>query len=152
PVGETLIVRGEHALNVTALLLTLSGRLTPDSGKLKVMGLVLPVRSSAVRKRVGLLDAGAVASGDLSRAIRVTLREHPDVIVIDGIDTVAAPESRASVRDALSAAAGDKRRNGHPLTVVVGTTTQSPTEALDDVIPDAEAAIILKITTPKAKV
>ncbi|MBK5238162.1 MAG: MMPL family transporter, partial [Actinomycetales bacterium] len=46
PVGETLIVRGEHALNVTALLLTLSGRLTPDSGKLKVMGLVLPVRSS----------------------------------------------------------------------------------------------------------
>lgn len=149
PAGATLVVRGQHALNITALLLTLSGRLAPDEGKLKVMGLVLPVHSGAVRKRVGLLDAGAVASGDLSRTIRVALREHPDVIVIDGIDTVAAPEARASVREALGAAATDKRRKGRPLTVVVGTTTKSPTEALSDLLPDAETATIVKLVTPR---
>jgi RND superfamily putative drug exporter len=148
--GDTLIVRGEHALNVTALLLTLSGRLTPDEGKLKVMGMVLPVRSSAVRKRVGLLDAGAVASGDLNRVIRAALRERPDIFVIDGIDTVAAPEARSAVRDALKAAAHEKRRRGRPLTVVVGTTTKSPTESLADVVPDIDTAETLRITTPKA--
>jgi len=152
PAGETLIVRGEHALNVTALLLTLSGRLTPTEGKLKVMGLVLPVRSSAVRKRVGLLDAGAVASGDLSRVIRLALREHPDIFMIDGIDTVAAPEARSAVRDALLSAMRDKRRRNRPLTVVVGTTTKSPTEALHDVLPEGEASAVLRFTTPKKSV
>jgi RND superfamily putative drug exporter len=149
PAGDTLIVRGEHALNVTALLLTLSGRLTPDEGKLKVTGLVLPVRSGAVRKRVGLVDAGAIASGDLRQVMRVALREHPDVIVIDGIDTVAAPEARAGVRDALSLAATDKRRRGRPLTIVVGTTTKAPAEALGDVLPNVEEAAVFKLTTPK---
>jgi RND superfamily putative drug exporter len=149
PAGDTLIVRGEHALNVTALLLTLSGRLTPDEGKLKVTGLVLPVRSGAVRKRVGLVDAGAIASGDLRQVMRVALREHPDVIVIDGIDTVAAPEARAGVRDALSLAATNKRRRGRPLTIVVGTTTKTPAEALGDVLANVEGAAVFKLATPK---
>jgi len=149
PAGGTLIVQGEHALNVTALLLTLSGRLDPTEGKLKVTCLVLPVRSGAVRKRVGLIDAGAVASGDLSRIIRTALREHPDVIVIDGIDTVVAPEAREAVRHALGAASNDKRRRGRPLTVVVGTATDDSARALEDVLPHAPAAQILSLDTPQ---
>ncbi|MFT6535096.1 MAG: hypothetical protein ACJAS7_001141 [Alpinimonas sp.] len=95
------------------------------------------------------MDAGAIASGDLRQVMRVALREHPDVIVIDGIDTVAAPEARAGVRDALSLAATDKRRRGRPLTIVVGTTTKAPAEALGDVLPNVEEAAVFKLTTPK---
>ena len=149
PVGGTLIVEGQNALNVTALLLTLSARLDPDEGKLKVMGLVLPVRSGAVRKKVGLIDAGAVASGDLTRVLRTALREHPDVIVIDGIDTVVAPEAREAVRHALDAANNDKRRRGRPLTVVMGTATGDSAQSLSDVLPNAPAAQILSLDTPQ---
>ncbi len=148
PRGETLIVKGEHALNVTSLLLTLSGRLEPDEGKLKVMGLVLPVRSGAVRKKVGLIDAGAVASGEVHSVIRRALREHPDVIVIDGIDTVVAPEAREAVRQALASAANDKRRRGRELTVVIGTATEDPATALNDLLPHAASAQILPLDTP----
>jgi RND superfamily putative drug exporter len=148
PRGETLIVKGEHALNVTALLLTLSGRLEPDEGKLKVMGLVLPVRSGAVRKKVGLIDAGSVASGDVRSVIRTALRERPDVMIIDGIDTVVAPEAREAVRHALVGAANDKRRRGRPLTVVIGTATEDPATALNDLLPHAAAAQILALDTP----
>ncbi len=147
--GETLVVQGRHALNVTALLLTLSGRLAPDVGKLKVLGLVLPVRASAVRKRVGVIDASALASGDLSRALKNALSEHPDIVVIDGIDNVIDGDAREAVRRQLEAARVDKRRRGRVLTVVVGTTAKAPLEDLANVLPDSADAIIVKLVTPK---
>ena len=149
PAGETLIIQGRHALNVTALLLTLSGRLEPDAGRLKVQGLVLPVRAGAVRNRVGVVDASAVASGELSRVVRNALREHPDIIVIDGIDTVADAEIRHAISLAIMDARLDKRRRGRALTVVVGTTTKAPLDDLADVVPHASTAIVLKLVTPK---
>jgi RND superfamily putative drug exporter len=149
PVGETLILQGRHALTVTALLLALSGRLDTDAGKLKVMGLVLPVRASAVRKRVGVIDASALASGDVSRAVKAALRENPDILMIDGIDNVVDLESRAAIGRVLASAPADKRRRGRLLTIVVGTTSKTPLEALADVLSDPAVAIVIKLVTPK---
>jgi RND superfamily putative drug exporter len=149
PAGETLIVAGGQALNVTAFALTISGRLEPDSGRLKVSGLVLPVRAVAVRKRVGLLDVGALASGDIAYALKTALKEVPDIMIIDGIDTVAAPEAREAVSALLRGAPRDKHRKGHPLTVVMGTTTNSPQDDLADVLPDSRSAHLLHITSPQ---
>jgi RND superfamily putative drug exporter len=115
PPGGTHIVRGPHETAVTALLLTLSGRFKPDTGKLKVHGFVLPTRSAAVRSRVAYVDLGEDAAGSVRRA----LRESPDVLVLDRADRASDPAEREAVRDLL--AEGRDARGALP-TLVVGTT------------------------------
>lgn len=113
------VVRGDAESAVTALLLTLSGRLKPDAGKLKVLGHVLPARAAAVRTQVGYVDVGEGGS----EAVRLALREEPAVLVLDRTDRVSDPGERRAIRDLIT---------GTDITVVAGTTDLAE---VDDVLP-----------------
>ena len=78
PDGGVLVVDGP-AREVTGLLLTLSGRIPPVVGDLKVDGLSLPHRADAVRRRVGWIDSRHADA----RAVEAALREGPRVLVVD---------------------------------------------------------------------
>ncbi|MFR9728819.1 MMPL family transporter [Saccharopolyspora sp. MS10] len=107
--GGVHVVRGGDESAITAVLLTLSGRLRADQGKLKVLGHVLPARASTVRSRVAYVDAGAGGAD----AVRRALREEPEILVVDRTDRVSDPARRLEIRDLLS--------GGHR-TVIAGTT------------------------------
>jgi len=106
--GTTHLVRGAREAEVSALLLTLAGRLRPDAGRLKVCGLALPTRAAAVRSRAAYVsDPGS---------LREVLREQPEVLVLDGLHQLAEDELDA-VRQRIA-----EHRREHGLTVVAGTT------------------------------
>jgi RND superfamily putative drug exporter len=106
--GTTHLVRGQRQSQVSALLLTLAGRLKPDSGRLKVCGLVLPTRAAAVRSRAAYVsDPGSLDE---------VLRERPEVLVLDGLHQLDEDEL-----DAVRRRIAEHRRE-RSLTVVAGTT------------------------------
>ena len=119
PRGGVHVVRGAHEPSISALLLTLSGRLKPDAGRLKVLGYVLPARGSAVRSHVAYADAGEGGADSVRRA----LAENPAVLVLDRTDRISDPVARRQIRDLLS---------GPRPTVVAGTTGLSDVR---DVLP-----------------
>jgi RND superfamily putative drug exporter len=82
--GEALVVTGRDARVRRAVALAVAGRLTPDAGKLRVVGHLLPGRAAWVRGHVGavLVDDADAALGDLREA----LRGRSSLVVIDGID------------------------------------------------------------------
>ncbi|VXB68607.1 MMPL family transporter [Plantibacter sp. T3] len=135
-VGGVLAVQGARPVSVTALLLTLAGRLEPDHGRLKVAGLVLPVRAGAVRSRVAYvrLDHGEPA-GTLASA----LAERPAVIVLDGVDTVPDDDTRRGLYEHLLTATRAAERSRRPLTIVVGTADAS---SLADVLPTTAPEVL----------
>lgn len=135
-VGGVLAVQGARPVSVTALLLTLAGRLEPDHGRLKVAGLVLPVRAGAVRSRVAYvrLDHGEPV-GTLASA----LAERPAVIVLDGVDTVPDDDTRRGLYERLLTATRAAERTRRPLTIVVGTADAS---TLADVLPTTTAEVL----------
>nr|WP_228046500.1 MMPL family transporter [Saccharopolyspora sp. HNM0983] len=98
PRGGTHVVRGTDEAAVSALLLTLSGRMSADGGKLKVLGHVLPARASAVRSRVACVDAGDGGAESVRRA----LRDRPEALVLDRTDRVTDPGERHEIRDLLA--------------------------------------------------
>lgn len=116
--GAAVLTGAAHgALRVLAL--SLAGRVTPDSGRLRVAGHLLPGRAAWVRAHVGVVivtDAGAAAS-DLSEA----LRGHPALVVIDGVDRLPA-----AGRDQLAA----RLRDADASTAVV-LTAVAPSSAVD---------------------
>ena len=118
PSGTAVLTGGAHgALRVLAL--SLAGRVTPDAGRLRVAGHLLPGRAPWVRAHVGVVlvtDAGAAAS-ELSEA----LRGRPALVVIDGVDGLPASE-----RDQLAA----RLRDADASTAVV-LTAASPAPALE---------------------
>jgi len=118
PSGTAVLTGGAHgALRVLAL--SLAGRVTPDAGRLRVAGHLLPGRAPWVRAHVGVVlvtDAGAAAS-ELSEA----LRGRPALVVIDGVDGLPASE-----RDQLAA----RLRDADASTAVV-LTAASPASALE---------------------
>jgi RND superfamily putative drug exporter len=134
--GGVLAVQGARPVSVTALLLTLAGRLEPDHGRLKVAGLVLPVRAGAVRSRVAYvrLDHGEPV-GTLASA----LAERPAVIVLDGVDTVPDDDTRRGLYERLLTATRAAERSRRPLPVVVGTADAS---SLADVLPTTTAEVL----------
>ncbi|ROR80648.1 putative drug exporter of the RND superfamily [Plantibacter flavus] len=135
-VGGVLAVQGARPVSVTALLLTLAGRLEPDHGRLKVAGLVLPVRAGAVRSRVAYvrLDHGEPV-GTLASA----LAERPAVIVLDGVDTVPDDDTRRGLYERLLTATRAAERTRRPLTIVVGTADAS---SLADVLPTTAPEVL----------
>ena len=135
-VGGVLAVQGARPVSVTALLLTLAGRLEPDHGRLKVAGLVLPVRAGAVRSRVAYvrLDHGEPV-GTLASA----LAERPAVIVLDGVDTVPDDDTRRGLYEHLLTATRAAERSRRPLTIVVGTADAS---SLADVLPTTAPEVL----------
>ncbi|GAA2787452.1 MMPL family transporter [Saccharopolyspora taberi] len=107
--GGVHVVRGADEPAISALLLTLSGRLKPDAGRLKVLGHVLPARASAVRSRVAYVDTGEGGA----EAVRRALAEKPAVLVLDRTDRISDPAARREIRALLT---------GPRPTVVAGTT------------------------------
>ncbi|GAA4862057.1 MMPL family transporter [Saccharopolyspora rosea] len=109
PRGAAHVVRDADESAVTAVLLTLSGRLKPDGGKAKVLGRALPARAAAVRSRVAYVDVGDGGAEPVRRA----LREDPAVLVLDRTDRVSDPAERRRIRELLT---------GTRATVLAGTT------------------------------
>jgi putative drug exporter of the RND superfamily len=153
PEGTSLVVRGvvgggsgastaaEEA--VSALLLTLAGRLAPDTGLLTVTGLVLPVRAATVRRRVAVVH---LPSGGAD-GVALALAERPAVLVLDGADHVPAA-TREAVAALLADAAGGPA--GAPA-ALVGTVTGDGAA----VLPATTPAVVLDVTgsptpTPEA--
>lgn len=128
PTGGALLVHADPASAASALALTLAGRVTPDAGLLKVTGLLLPARQTAVRSRVGV----ATIEGGSSKSVLAALAERPRILVIDGLDRVHDPIEARKIRDALVAVTADgfgRARNAAnhrpPLTLVATTVDGS---------------------------
>lgn len=134
--GGVLAVQGARPVSVTALLLTLAGRLEPDHGRLKVAGLVLPVRAGAVRSRVAYVR---LDHGEPVQTLASALAERPAVIVLDGVDTVPDVDTRRGLYERLLTATRAAERTRRPLTIVVGTADAS---SLADVLPTTAAEVL----------
>lgn len=141
PENGTLIVSGERETAVTALLLTVSGRMSADSGRLKVAGFVLPVRAASARSRVAFVSLGEAA--DPNRAVRLALAEKPLIIVIDGIDQVADQLVRRNIADRLLSAGVAASHADRTLAIIVGTS--SP-RSVADAIPGADTAELVELS------
>ncbi len=100
--GGSAVLTGSSPGALRALALLIAGRATPDDGRLRVAGHLLPGRAAWVRAHVGAVmtaDAGSL-SADLSEA----LRGRPALVVIDAADRLSRPE-----RDQLAARLRDSR-------------------------------------------
>lgn len=100
--GGSAVLTGSSTGALRALALTIAGRATPDHGRLRVAGHLLPGRAAWVRAHVGAVmtaDAGSLTA-DLSEA----LRGRPALVVIDAADRLSRPE-----RDQLAARLRDSR-------------------------------------------
>ncbi|MCV2393726.1 MMPL family transporter [Actinotalea sp. M2MS4P-6] len=102
PTGGTLVITGEHRSGRTPLLLTLAGRVHPDGGRLKVAGLVSPVRAAAVRSRVAV--ARMARSVDPLVELADAINSRAPIVAIDDLDVVTDPAVRRDVAAGLAAA------------------------------------------------
>ncbi|GAB2737333.1 MMPL family transporter [Salinifilum aidingensis] len=103
------VVRGPGEVAVTAVLLTAAGRIKPDAGKLKVLGLALPARASAVRSRAAYVDVGESGPEGVAEA----LGENPQLLVLDRTDRLADAAARRRVQQLVT---------GSRAAVLLGTT------------------------------
>jgi RND superfamily putative drug exporter len=145
PSGTTLFVTGSDKIATSALLLTLSGRLDPDAGKLKVADMVLPVRSGAVRSRVALIDVAEHAHRNTVAAIEDASSEKPHVIILDNIDFLSSESERYAVADSLNAARESATKAGRTLTVFVGTTNDMPVETWGNFLSARVNSVVLDL-------
>ena len=102
--GGALIAAGRDDRVRRALALTMSGRIMPAAGRLRIAGHLLPGRAAWVRAHVGcvLVDDADAALGDLREA----LRGGSEIVVIDGIDRLSGAQrdqATAMLRDAAAA-------------------------------------------------
>ncbi|SMH49909.1 putative drug exporter of the RND superfamily [Rathayibacter oskolensis] len=144
PAGSALVVHGPHRSGRTALLLTLAGRLAPDSGRLKVDGLVVPIRSPAVRGRVGLVRLSGVA--DPVGEVRAVLRTTPSLLVLDDLDTVTDPLLRRALRSEFDGARARASEKGGTVTLVASSVDA---EALDDLLPSDRVLLAVSSTAER---
>ena len=93
PQATSAMIYGESPEEISALLLTLSGRLEPTSGWLKTCDLVLPTRARAVRSRVGYAYLPEIGV----EGLRDIFTENPELVIVDGADN-ADPYTRAQVQ------------------------------------------------------
>ncbi|PCE14659.1 transporter [Microbacterium sp. SZ1] len=118
PPRGSAVVTGSSAGALRVLALALAGRITPDGGRLRVAGHLLPGRAAWVRAHVGAVivsDTGDTAS-DLAEA----LRGRPSLLVVDGVDRLGR-----AARDQLAA----RLRDADP-TLAVVLTALAPEPAL----------------------
>ncbi|MEV4666313.1 MMPL family transporter [Microbacterium sp. LWO12-1.2] len=102
--GGALIATGSDRRVRRALALAIAGRVPADSGRLRVVGHLLPGRAAWVRAHVGcvLVDDADAALLDLAEALRGT----SELVVVDGIDRLAGgqrDQATAMLRDAAAA-------------------------------------------------
>jgi RND superfamily putative drug exporter len=130
PEGGVLVVRGPPESGKTAALLALAGRLPISGGRLKVTGLLLPVRAATVRSRVGV--ARLARASDPVAVVEDALSSRATVVVIDDIDAVTVTHLRARIGRELFDAQAEAIVSGRPLTIVVSCAVDA---ALDDILP-----------------
>jgi len=87
PPGGAIVVTGPGH---TALALAIAGRAPLTAGRLKVDGLLLPVRRSTVRSRAGVARLDRAA--DAVAAVRDAAAGRPAVLVVDGAEAVVGEE------------------------------------------------------------
>ncbi|MFE4467978.1 MMPL family transporter [Leifsonia sp. NPDC056824] len=150
PPGGAIVVTGPGH---TALALAIAGRAPLTAGRMKVDGLLLPVRRSSVRARAGVARLGRAA--DPVAAVRDAAEGRPAVVVVDGAEAVVGEERRRlaeelqRVADAgaavvLAATAPEGVADVLPVAAPRVDGGQAPDEdALDTDAPTAEA------TTPE---
>jgi len=141
PEGGTLLVTGEARVT-RALLLTLAGRLPADSGRLRVLGMLLPERGRAVRARTGiaLLGDGDDPVDDVSAAARGGAR----LVVLADVDTLDA-DRRSAVAHTLRLAAHPDA----PPTLVVSARDEGRALALLAEAGRAEVSSLALATPPR---
>ncbi|GIT79458.1 hypothetical protein LLS1_11270 [Leifsonia sp. LS1] len=144
--GEVLVVHGDDRTAATTLLMAVSGRTRPDSGTMKVAGLVLPTRGSGVRSRTSVVRLGA--SDTPVEDVRRALASRPQLLALDAADAVTDPGERRRIRSELTAALSRARVDQRPFALVVSCVDPS---GLDDLLPDGvEAGTLLLPDDPTA--
>ena len=97
--GESVVLSDAPARTLREVALTVAGRMSNDTGRLRTAGHLLPGRATWVRRHVGLAFAAEDDGAELSEA----LRGQPPLLVIDGVDLLS-PAARdrvaAQLRDA----------------------------------------------------
>ena len=101
--GDVLAVSGHGS---SALLLTLSGRIAPDRGELKIAGMVVPEENRKIRRTVPFLtldspDAGLMVDAS---AMRQIAKNPPDLLVIDHADRAHDTQTADAVAHLVAAA------------------------------------------------
>lgn len=124
--GGSLVVTGTTSRALRALALVLAGRVTPDAGRLRVAGHLLPGRAVWVRAHVGvaLLD-----EPDAPAHVGEALRGHTALVILHGIERMSL-----SHRDQIAA----RLRDAGDALAVVFTTTD--TDAAQRLLADAGRA------------
>ncbi|MFF1878920.1 MMPL family transporter [Leifsonia sp. NPDC058230] len=145
PEGGALIVCGPPESGKTAAVLALAGRLPISGGRLKVAGLLLPVRAAAVRSRVGI--ARLARASDPATAVEDILTSQATIVVIDDVDSVSAPPLRARIGRALFDARAEAISTGRSLTIVVSCVDDT---ALDDVLPPDAPRTVVRLSNADA--
>lgn len=112
--GEASVITAPGRAELRATLLALTGRARPDSGRLKVLGHVLPEKAGAIRRRSIYLDASADGfnRGQVVRAQRPGV----ELVALDGV--IDRPRVQ-SIVDELTAAG---------VTVLIGAIGMSMVE------------------------
>lgn len=141
PRDGTLLVSSDRDASVTALLLTLSGRMAADTGVLKVAGFVAGVRAASIRSRVAFVSLGEAA--DPVRDLTDALREKPRLVALDGIDQVTDAVTRRNLYDALLSAREAARRSDSALAIAVGTASPG---SITDAVPGAATAVRIDVS------
>ncbi|WP_166980148.1 MMPL family transporter [Paramicrobacterium fandaimingii] len=124
--GSVHAVRGDSARAVTAALLAITGRLPGAVGTLKVNGLVIPSRASAVRRTAGYVTLAS--STQPIADVRAALAEQPRLLAIDGVDHVTEPAQR----ERLIAEIAKARSHRTAPTIVLGCGAASDVDIADD--------------------
>jgi RND superfamily putative drug exporter len=143
PRGGALILHGGTPGARTDLLLALGGRFPMSSGRAKVVGLVLPVRASAVRRRTAYLRA-IDAAADLT-LLTDALERDAGILMIDAVDDVSDPAARAGLAATLAEGVARAERLHQPLTFVVACRESG---AAADILPGGAAAHTVPIEAP----
>lgn len=121
--GDTLLVTADATAS-RAFALTVSGRLSPTGGRLRVAGHLLPERAAWVRAHVGLALLGD--ADEPLAALRSAVR-GTRFIVVDGLDLLdraGRDQAAAVLRDAA------RESSSAPLTVVATARTEGPALAV----------------------
>ncbi|UWF77838.1 efflux RND transporter permease subunit [Microbacterium neungamense] len=129
--GAAVIATGAASGALRALALAIAGRLTPDAGRLRVAGHLLPGRAAWVRGHVGVVRAEAVSADGLDAELAEALRGAPQLVVIDGVDRLSGPGREA----VLARLRNDRERRGDAPVAVFATAADAG--AAEAVLTDA---------------
>ncbi len=133
PRGAALLVHGPVAREVSALLLTLAGRLEPLGGLVKTDGLPLPERSASVQRRASYVNLDLASLEAVAEAVA----ERPRLLVVDRTELVADPAHRARLAELLARAQTELG-----CTVVLGAVAASPPT---DLVATTARALVLDL-------